>query len=254
MATAQEFFTAGTIAQLGGAILAVTAVSVTIRNVTGRNTLLIPIFVSLLLTYITAGAAGSLGSVPWGAFPASDFFASIIGWALPAINACLLFTAVLGTTELGAAGEANWRKRASEHAGKPPLGPQGGGPESVTTSPPALEERPKRSTEQAGKPPLGPQARGSESVTTSPPVSEERSTEIFVFDTTKSPQDRLREILEQMDPNLTLEAEGGKKLSKEEIAQELMSELLRAAPGQAPTRSVEPKHDELIFKSWVDRD
>ena len=103
MALTQEFFTPEALRQLTVAVAAVTAVSVAIRRVSGLNTPLIPFAVSVIVTYVAAGTAGSLNSLPLGLFPASEFFRSLVGWLVPLLNACLLFSSVIGVTEMAGA-------------------------------------------------------------------------------------------------------------------------------------------------------
>jgi hypothetical protein len=59
---------------------------------------MVPFIVSLLLVYAVAGNADALANVPFGQFPAAEFWHPLVGWLLPVLNACLLFTAVLGAT------------------------------------------------------------------------------------------------------------------------------------------------------------
>jgi hypothetical protein len=103
MALSPEFFTPEALSQLGVAIAAVTAVSVAVRRVSGISSPLIPFVASALITYIAAGAAGTLKSVPFAAFPESEFFSLLSGWLLPLLNTCLLFSSVVGVTEIGGA-------------------------------------------------------------------------------------------------------------------------------------------------------
>lgn len=98
MAAAQEFFTLGTVGTLAGAIGAVTVVSISIRQLTGWSSPLVPFILSLLLTYSLAGTADTLLAVPADAFPTAAFWRPLVGWAMPLFNACILFTSVVGTT------------------------------------------------------------------------------------------------------------------------------------------------------------
>ncbi len=104
----QDFFSPEAVGQLAGAIAAVTAISVTVRRLTGRNTPLIPFSTSLAVTYLTAGASGAIDAMDWAAFPSPGFFHSALTWLLPLLNACLLFASAIGATEVGGAlgGEA----------------------------------------------------------------------------------------------------------------------------------------------------
>jgi hypothetical protein len=99
----QDFFSLEAVGQLAGAIAAVTAISVTVRRLTGRDTPLIPFFTSLVVTYLTAGASGGIDAVDWATFPSPGFFHSALTWLLPLLNACLLFTSAIGATEVGGA-------------------------------------------------------------------------------------------------------------------------------------------------------
>ncbi|MBZ6078854.1 hypothetical protein [Microvirga puerhi] len=101
MASAQEFFTPEAVGQLSGAIAAVTAISVTVRRVTTINSPLIPFLVSVILCYVTAGISETYTPLLLAEFPAKEFFQSVLSWLLPAFNACLLFTATIGATEVG---------------------------------------------------------------------------------------------------------------------------------------------------------
>src|SRR5690242_10139488 len=103
MALTQEFFTPEALGQLTVAVAAVTAVSVTLRRVSGLNTPLIPFAVSVIVTYAAAGTAGSLNPLPLDQFPASEFFRSLVSWLVPLLNACLLFSSVIGVTETAGA-------------------------------------------------------------------------------------------------------------------------------------------------------
>lgn len=103
MATVQEFFTPEAVGQITGAVAAVTAVSVTIRKVTGFGSAIIPFVISMVVVYASAGASGTLSAIPWGEFPSQPFFQPLLGWLLPVLNACLLFTAAIGATEVGGA-------------------------------------------------------------------------------------------------------------------------------------------------------
>ena len=100
MALTQEFFAAESLGQLSVAVAAVTAVSVTIRRVSGLNSPILPFVVSVIVTYVAAGAAGSLKPLPLAQFPAGEFFRSLIEWLVPLLNSCLLFSSVIGVTEM----------------------------------------------------------------------------------------------------------------------------------------------------------
>lgn len=110
MTDVQRFFTATSTGQLAGAIAAVTVVSVTIRAISGIDHFSVPFATSLVLVYVTAGAAGTLLRVPASEFPEREFFSALLSWFIPFLNTCLLFVAVLGVTPLGGAIE---RKVAS---------------------------------------------------------------------------------------------------------------------------------------------
>jgi hypothetical protein len=111
MATAHDFFTPEAVASTSGAIAAVTAVSVTVRQLVGWESPKGPFIVSLLVVYGAAGNAHALAYVPFREYPAAIFWHPLVRWLLPIPNACLLFTAVLGVTGAAHAVERERRSR-----------------------------------------------------------------------------------------------------------------------------------------------
>jgi hypothetical protein len=100
MAPPHEFFTEKSIGQLACAVAAVTVVSVAGRVITGVDNQIVALVASVIVTYCTAGTSGRLQAIPWRQFPTTTFFQAAFGWLLPLVNACLLFTIVVGATSI----------------------------------------------------------------------------------------------------------------------------------------------------------
>jgi hypothetical protein len=122
MAVEYEFFQPEALGKLAGAVAVVTAVSVTIRRISGLNTPWVPFFTSLVVTYVAAGAAGSLHAMPSEPFPSAGFFGAVVSWLMPLLNACLLFTSVVGVTETVGAldGHEKQQRRIEQIRALPP--------------------------------------------------------------------------------------------------------------------------------------
>ena len=97
----EEFFTLASFGQLATAVVVVTVVAGAARRLLRWEGPWVPFLTALAVTYVAAGASGAFEGAVAAGFPTAGFFKTLATWVLPALNACLLFTAAVGATEIG---------------------------------------------------------------------------------------------------------------------------------------------------------
>lgn len=100
MTVPHEFLTLEGLGHCTSAAVGILAVSFTFHHIFGADAQITAIIASNLVTYGDAGASGTLQRIEWKTFPTPSFFRTTYGWLLPLIDACILFTVVVGASNL----------------------------------------------------------------------------------------------------------------------------------------------------------